>query len=101
MDNRLVEAIATAEITADIGKYIKDGKDLDYDVAIPFYDQYTGAETSVSKSISAAELDDEIKKAQLILDNLKALKVILTDKDVPVIADYTPKPVEEPIVEGE
>ena len=99
MDNRLVEAIATAEITADIGKYTKDGKDLDYDVAIPFYDEYTGAETSVTKSVSAAGLDEDIAEAQEILDNLKALKVILTDKEVPVIADYTPKPVEEPPVE--
>jgi hypothetical protein len=101
MDYKTIEAVATAKVVADVGKYTKDGSDLSYAVTVPQFDEYTGEETAVLKTMTAAELDDEIGKAQKILDNLKAMKVILMDKDVPVIADYTPKPVEEPIVEGE
>ncbi len=106
MNNNLIEAIVTSKVTCDIGKYTKDGIDLDYNVVMPKYDEYTGAEKedTESHSVVLVGLDQQIADATKILDNLKALKGILTDKDVPVIADYTPKPVEEPVettIEGE
>lgn len=101
MNNILIEAIVTSKVTADIGKYVKDGVDLDYNIVIPKYDEYTGVEKDAteSRSVVLVGLDEQIANAQSILDNLKALKVILTDEKVPVIADYTVIPVEEPPVE--
>ena len=108
MDNKLIEAIVTSTVTADIGKYTKDGVDLDYNINVPKYDEYTGVEKeeTESHSVVLVGLDQQIAEAKKILANLEALKVILTDKEVPVIADYTVKPepivepIEEPIVEG-
>lgn len=101
MNNIIIEAIVTSTTVADIGKNIKDGEDFDYTVAIPKYDEYTGAEKDDAEHyhLTPVWLEQKISDATKILDNLKAMKVILTDKDVPVIADYTPKPVEEPPVE--
>jgi hypothetical protein len=98
MNNKLIEAIVTSKVTADIGKYVKDGVDLDYDIVMPKYDEYTGVEQAdtESHSVVLVGLDQQIADAKAVLANLEALKVILTDKDVPVIADYTAKPVEEP-----
>ena len=101
MNNTLIEAIVTSKVAADIGKYVKDGVDLDYDIIVPKYDEYTGTEKEDTEahSVVLVGLNQQIADAKAILTNLEALKVILTDEKVPVIADYTAKPVEEPPIE--
>lgn len=90
MDNKLIEAIVTSKITVDIGKYTKDGEDLDYNIVVPKYDEYTGAEGETeSHSVVLAGLEEQITETKKILANLEALKIILADKDIPVLVDYT------------
>ena len=105
MDKTLISKIVTTDAAADIGKYTKDGADLDYTLVVQLYDQYTGEPSGTEQySITAVWLDEEIDKAQKVLDDLKALKVVVTDEKVPVLADYTVieapiEPIEPPAEE--
>jgi hypothetical protein len=104
MNNTLIENIVTSKTAADVSKNIKDGADFDYTIAVPKFDEYTGAEKENEHfHLPVTALDQQIADAQAVLDNLTALKTILMDKEIPVIADYTVKlePIVEPIVVGE
>ena len=90
MKSILVEAIINGKATVDIGKYTKDGKDLDYALKLSKFDEYTGEEVEIiDHSISVAQIEAEIQSLTKELDNMKALQVTLADDKIPVIADYT------------
>jgi hypothetical protein len=101
MDSKLIEAIAKGKVVASIGKYVKDGIDLDYTLEVPKHDAYTGEELVETEhhSVSLAWIDLQIARTQAALDNLVSMKEILADKNVPVISDYTEKPTPPPVIE--
>jgi len=101
MNNTLIENIVTSKTVADLSKNIKDGADFDYTIAVPKFDEYTGEEIEGQHfHLPAVLIDRQIADAQAVLDNLTALKAILTDKEVPVLNDYTVIEI-TPIVAGE
>lgn len=90
MDMNLIKSIASGSVTPTIGKYTKDGQDLDYVLTFQTFDPMTGAaQSNTHESISRAWIENEIATREAELNNPYSLLSVLEGENVTVLADYT------------
>lgn len=90
MNMLLIKSIASGDVQPTIGKYVKDGQDLDYLLTIQTFDPMTGAAlTPTNESVSRAWIENEIATREDELNSLQLLPTALSDEGVTVLADYT------------
>ena len=90
MDTALIKSIAAGTVVPTIGKYTKDGQDLDYVLTFQTFDSMTGElKSPTNASVSRAWVEGEIAAREDELANLEILLAMLSDEEVTVIADYS------------
>lgn len=90
MDKTLIASIASGAVAPTIGKYTKDGEDLDYVLTFEKFDPLTGQPVeSAQESVSRAWVEAEIAIRMQELADLNGLLDVLTDPGVTVLADYS------------
>lgn len=90
MEKALIKSIAAGSVIPTIGKYTKDGQDLDYLLTFERFDPLTGQPVeSAQESVSRAWVEAEIAVREQELADLNGLLDALSAPSVTVIADYS------------
>lgn len=90
MNATLIKSVAAGTVVPTVGKYTKDGQDLDYVLTFQTFDPMTGKpKNPTNESVSRAWIESEIATREDELNDLQLLLTMLSDEGVTVIEDYT------------
>jgi hypothetical protein len=91
MDKALMLGIMNGGIKATIGKYVKDGANLDWVLDVTTFNTLTGVENEVKEhhTISLDDLNSEINKLIEELELYQAFKTYLEKDTVPTMGDLS------------